>query len=111
VTGILLTCLLLILAIGALIALIAYEHPICWWLYKRLGPRWWLRVIGEPCAQALAAALDPVDEHFMTAGGVSVVRSNHPAGCAKVCCWETRLTEMHDAFDWNAYEDEMRKTK
>ncbi len=42
------------------------------------------------------------------AGSVPYVPSNHPKDCAEKCCWEIRLTEMHDAFDWSAYEYEMR---
>jgi len=79
-TGILLTGALLILLVVVLIALLCYEHAICGWLYRRLGRRRWLQVIGDPCAKALAEAEDhdpypagaadapdPLDEHFSTA--------------------------------------------
>lgn len=53
---------------------------------------------------------DPVDEPFNAARGF-YVPSNHPTDCAGKCCWEIRLTELHDAFDWHRAECEMRKTK
>lgn len=42
---------------------------------------------------------------------VQYVVSDHPLDCAKACCWEIRLTEMHDQFDWEAREHEMRSKR
>jgi len=56
-------------------------------------------------------AATALDVGSSTASGVPYVQSNHPQDCAEKCCWEIRLTELHDAVDWGAYEHEMRKTK
>lgn len=52
---------------------------------------------------------DPVAEHYQRTG--IALAGEHPADCAEPCCWETRLTEMHDDFDWEAREHEMRSRR
>lgn len=42
---------------------------------------------------------------------VPYVVSDHPADCAKACCWEIRLAEMVNDFDWSAREHEMRSKR
>lgn len=132
-TEVLVGCVVLLVDISALYALLCHEHQIAGWLYRRLGPRRWLHVIGDPCAKALAEAEDVwyptdvaeedarrdpyppeaadapdgVDERF----GSIYVESDHPRDCGAACCREIRLNELTDAFDWHAYEYEMRKTK
>lgn len=39
------------------------------------------------------------------------VDGGHPKNCTERCCWEIRLTEKHDAFDWHAAEHEMRSKR
>lgn len=55
---------------------------------------------------------DPVDaQHDEYERSSYFVDGGHPNDCAERCCWEIRLTEMHDAFDWGAYEHEMRSKR
>jgi hypothetical protein len=100
-TGILLCCAALIVLLGALYIVLCHEP----WLAAHLRSL----LHREPADNPYA--LDPVDEHFTSTTGSVYVKSDHPEDCAQTCCWEIRLTEMHDAFDWDAYEYEMRKTK
>lgn len=105
-TGILLCCAALIVLLGALY-IVVWREP---WLAARL--RAFIRWMREPADVRNPYAPDPVDEHFAQNPDASIyVKSNHPEDCAQACCWEIRLTEMHDDFDWDAYEYEMRKTK
>jgi hypothetical protein len=68
----------------------------------------WLRT---PADADNPYALDPVDEHFTSTTGSVYVKSDHPEDCAQTCCWEIRLNELVDQYDWHAAEYEMRKTK
>jgi hypothetical protein len=52
---------------------------------------------------------DPVVERYERTG--IALAGEHPPGCAEPCCWEIRLTEMHDDFDWEAREHEMRSKR
>lgn len=104
-TGILLCCAALIVLLGALYIVVWHEP----WLAARL--RALVQRLRTPADADNPYALDPVDEHFTSTTGSVYVKSDHPEDCAQTCCWEIRLTEMHDAFDWGAYEYEMRKTK
>lgn len=128
-TGILLCCLLIILLTGCLYLVVARPDLVAAWVRRGLpdpDPWSWqarlrsrLLVVKRPVlepwyptdvAEAEAnEAPDPVAEHFDRTS--IYVESDHPRDCAKTCCWEIRLNELHDAFDWNAYEYEMRKTK
>jgi hypothetical protein len=66
-----------------------------------------------------AEAPDPVNEigdeyqraKWFTGAGVPVVDGGHPEDCAETCCFEIRLTELVEAFDWGAYEHEMRSKR
>lgn len=59
-----------------------------------------------------AEAPDPVDAHQDEYQRTSYfVDGGHPNDCAEQCCFEIRLTLMHDAFDWGSYEHEMRSAR
>jgi hypothetical protein len=115
VTTLLLLLILLFILLTALYVVVARPDLVTalvrralrnadpWSRRSRLLSR--LLVIKRADPEAFATVPDPVDEHFDT------TTSDHPGDCAQACCWEIRLTEMHDAFDWGAYEYEMRKTK
>jgi len=52
---------------------------------------------------------DPVDAvHDEYERSSYFVDGGHPKDCAEKCCWEIRLTELHDAFDWHAAEYDLR---
>lgn len=109
-TGILLCCAALIVLLAALYVVVCREDLAvkAWNAGKQFVG--WMR---EPAdvRSPYTLAPDPVDEHFKQTPGSIYVKSDHPEDCAKACCWEIRLTEMHDRFDWHAYEHEMGKTK
>jgi hypothetical protein len=105
VTGILLTLLLLILALAALYVVACLGWPLVEQFWA------WLRAPADVRRSPYELAPDPVAEHFESTTGSIYVQSDHPRDCAKACCWEIRLNEMVAAFDWPAYEHEMRKTK
>jgi len=114
-TGILLTLALLILLTACLYLVVARPDLVAGWLNRLLGPRRWLRIDPYPPEAAEApydpepvcGRLDPIDEHF----GSIYVESDHPRDCTQACCWEIRLNELVDQYDWHAAEYEMRKTK
>jgi len=123
VTGILLCCAAILLLVGALYLILCHEPLVA---------AWWYRLFRDPepyssqFADApevgpgiLRARPDPVDDvhdnyqraAWFTDAGVPIVPGRHPADCTEKCCFEIRLTELHDAFDWGGYECEMGKTK
>lgn len=113
-TGILLTLWLLILLVGALYLVVARPDIVAaaWYRIRHGQEPWYPTDVAEedardPYPPEAADAPDGVDERF----GSIYVESDHPRDCAAACCREIRLNELTDAFDWHAYEYEMRKTK
>lgn len=102
----LLGCLFLVIAVAAIGYWLACDAPTPVPFLRAL----WYRLRHDP--EPFAIAPDPVDEHFSTTtAGVPYVLSDHPRDCANSCCWEIRLTELVESYDWHAAEYEMRKTK
>lgn len=108
-TAILLCCAGLALLIGALLLLVCYEPLVARWYYRMFPSR----ALYPPEA---AEAPDLVERAYTDAGDTFgferssyFVDGGHPKDCAERCCWEIRLTEKHDAFDWGSYEHEMSK--
>lgn len=72
----------------------------------------------EPYHPLFAEAPDLVQRAYQDAGdtfgfqrSVPYIASDHPLDCAQACCWEIRLDELHDAYDWHAAEHEMRSKR
>lgn len=71
-----------------------------------------------PYPPEAAEAPDLVERAFTEAGDTFgfqrtsyYVDGGHPKDCAESCCFEIRLTELHDSFDWSAREHEMRSKR
>lgn len=101
-TGILLCLAALALLSGALWLLLCHESLVARWYY-RIFPS---QAVYPPEVAEVPDPVDAVHDEYQRSS--YFVDGGHPADCAEKCCWEIRLTEMHDAFDWGAYEHEMR---
>jgi hypothetical protein len=65
-----------------------------------------------PYPPEAAEAPDPVDavqDEYQR--GSWFVDGGHPKDCTEKCCFEIRLNDLHDAFDWHAAEHEMRSKR
>ena len=110
-TGILLCCAAILLLVGALYLILCHEPLVAAWWYRVFhGP--------EPYPPEAAEAPDLVERAYTEAGDTFgfqrtsyYVDGGHPKDCTEKCCFEIRLTELHDAFDWHAAEHEMRSKR
>lgn len=55
----------------------------------------------------VASAFDAVGDTLGFRRTVPFVPGDHPKDCADDCCYEVRMQELHDAYDWAAAERDM----
>lgn len=118
-TTILVLLAAVLLLVGALYLLLCHEPMLAAWWYRIVKDPQPFGRRGDLYPPEAAEAPDSIDSRhdeyqraaWFTAGGVPVVDGRHPKGCNEACCWEIRLTEMVEAFDWHAAEHEMRSKR
>lgn len=72
---------------------------------------WWYRHFKHPDPDPVVRAYEQNGDTFGWQRSTPFIASDHPTDCADRCCFEIRLDELHDAYDWHAAEHEMRSRR